>query len=75
MRRWIEAFDKPADIELYYNEYDNENSFQEIMNFKENRWHNYEVPYIRYYREGKYLCDSNYVSPEGFLKLFGSPSG
>jgi len=41
--------------------------FDEFMNFKETTYENREIPYVRYYKDGKYSSCSNYVSLEGFL--------
>ena len=58
------------DVKLYYVEYDIErwekldnNAF---MNFKENTYKNREIPYVRYYRNGVFSRDSNYISLDGF---------
>ena len=56
-------------FELLYNRVD---YFEAFMRFKETRWRNYEVPYVRYYRDGKLVGESNYVGPERFLDYFRS---
>jgi hypothetical protein len=59
-------------FELLYNRVD---YFEAFMRFKETRWRNYEVPYVRYYRGGRLVGESNYVGPEGFLRFFrGAPA-
>ena len=54
-------------FELLYNKVD---YFEAFMRFKETRWRNYEIPYLRYYRGGKLVGESNYVGPERFLDYF-----
>ncbi len=54
-------------FELLYNRVD---YFEAFMRFKETRWRNYEVPYVRYYRGGRLVGESNYVGAEGFLGFF-----
>jgi hypothetical protein len=52
---------------INYIEYDLAPFFEKLMNFKEERFGNREIPYIRYYLDGKLAAESNYVSLEGFL--------
>ena len=56
---------------LYYVEYDAEpwESLEHgaFMAFKENTLNNREIPYVRYYRNGAYSRDSNYISLDGFI--------
>jgi len=59
-----------VDVRLYYVEYDIEpwESLENevFMHFKENTFRNWDVPYVRYYRNGVYSRASNYISLEGF---------
>lgn len=52
---------------IYYIEYDREPWFEVFMEFKENSFNNREIPYVRYYRNGKLASESNYVSLDGFI--------
>lgn len=52
-------------------EYDKEPFFEDFMNFKERHFGNYEVPYIRYYRDGALVAESNFISRQGFLDRLG----
>ena len=54
-------------LKIIYIEYDLATFFDEFMNFKETTYENREIPYVRYYKGGKYSSCSNYVSLEGFL--------
>ena len=60
-----------GNAQLYYVEYDIEPwvdlKNEAFMNFKENTFDNYEIPYVRYYRNGVFSRDSNYISKDGFL--------
>ncbi|MDL2229591.1 hypothetical protein LJC14_04995 [Treponema sp. OttesenSCG-928-L16] len=56
---------------LFYVEYDTESWFEQFMTFKENTFNNREVPYVRYYRNGKFFRDSNFISLQGFLNRLG----
>ena len=67
-----EAMDKIyGGVRIYYVEYDIE-SWESLNNdafmvFKENTFKNRQIPYIRYYRDGAYVRDSNYISLDGFI--------
>jgi hypothetical protein len=54
-------------FELLYNRVD---YFESFMKFKETTWRNYQIPYVRYYRHGKLVGESNYVAPQAFLSYF-----
>jgi hypothetical protein len=54
-------------FELLYNRVD---YYQAFMSFKEGKWRNYLIPYVRYYREGKLCGESNYVGTGQFLSYF-----
>ena len=58
------------DIRIYYVEYDMEKwenlENEAFMTFKENTFNNREIPYVRYYCNGAYSRDSNYISLDGF---------
>jgi hypothetical protein len=73
MKSYLEEAERdgklPADIR--YIEYNLEPFFEEFMRFKEDTYNNREIPYVRYYRNGAFADESNYVSREGFLhRLF-----
>jgi len=59
-----------SDVRIYYAEYDIENweslDHDVFMSFKEQTFNNREIPYVRYYRNGAYTRDSNYISLDGF---------
>ncbi|QQO11053.1 hypothetical protein [Breznakiella homolactica] len=61
----------PRGAAIYYIEYDKEPWFDEFMAFKENTYNNREIPYVRYYRNGAYHRDSNYIAVQGFLSRLG----
>ena len=55
---------------IYYVEYDIEPweslDHEAFMSFKEKTFNNREIPYVRYYKNGVYSRDSNYISLDGF---------
>jgi len=58
-------------INIVYIEYDQCPFFDEFMAFKENTYDNREIPYVRYYIDGKCGSFSNFVSLDGFLQRLG----
>jgi len=58
------------DVKIYYVEYDIESwgnlDHEAFMTFKENTYKNWDIPYVRYYRNGVFSRDSNYISLDGF---------
>jgi hypothetical protein len=59
-----------ADVKIYYVEYDIEEwkklENEAFMTFKENTFNNREIPYVRYYKNGAFSRDGNYISLDGF---------
>ena len=69
IREWVYTLDRNFDLyELVYNLVP---WFSEFRSFKEGRWKNGLIPYVRYYRNGKLFAESNYVSQEEFLRNLG----
>lgn len=74
--RELEENGQPADRELTVFElvYDEVSYFDEFRDFKEAIWQNYQIPYIRYYIDGAFVDESNYVPRAAFLSRL-SPQG
>ena len=66
-----------GEVRFYYAEYDVENweslEHDAFMSFKEHTFNNREIPYVRYYRNGVYTRDSNYISLDGFKSRLTEP--
>ena len=62
MSRWLGDFSDRAVI--YVLVYNVRPDFQRIMEFKEQTFGNFEVPYLRYYRQGELLLAANWL-PKG----------
>jgi hypothetical protein len=78
MKAYLPQVEEPAgaeEIKIYYAEYDIEKwdslDHEAFMSFKENTFRNREIPYVRYYRNGEYYRDSNYISLAGFKERLG----
>ena len=53
--------DGPEDIDItiFTYEYDRSPFFHDFMNFKETTYRNWEVPYVRLYKDGSFIGDGN----------------
>ena len=40
------------------------------MNFKENTWKNELIPYLRYYKKGEFIKDTNHLPFQRLIKTF-----
>jgi len=54
-------------VDMYVLEYDKESWYEEFLAFKEDTLGNREVPYIRFYREGKFVGETNFIPSQGFI--------
>jgi hypothetical protein len=70
MRSWLESALSEAGAKAFYVEYDNEPFFERFMAWKEDMLGNRSVPYVRYYRDGALVAESNYISKNGFVSHF-----
>lgn len=71
MRRYLQRLDEPG-LVLRWIEYDQEPLFAEILQLKEDVFQNRLIPYVRYYRGGELVNESNLVLfPGRFLAQFG----
>ncbi len=59
---------KPA-VFVYHLVYDTLPFFNRFLVWKENTFKNYDIPYVRYYQEGKFVGESNFVDFQGFKSL------
>ena len=71
MRRYLKKIE-PDEAAVFYVEYDKEPFFEEFRTFKETVFESNQVPYIRFYRDGKFITERNSIfSKRRFLKKFG----
>ena len=70
MNDYLEELSRePLDIDVYEVLYNKEKYYHDFMNFKEEVFKNNYIPYIRFYINGKFTAESNYISKKNFLKL------
>ena len=79
MERWMHDLEDDESssavaIDVYQLLYNRKDYFQQFLRFKENVWQNRTIPYVRYYRNRRFVRDSNYVTREEFLAAFSSES-
>jgi len=70
MRSWLDAALETAGAKAFFVEYDEEAFFEPFMAWKEDVLGNRSVPYVRYYRGGALVAESNYISRDGFVANF-----
>jgi hypothetical protein len=69
MRSYLSALPDSGGAEIFWVEYDLEDFFEDFMRFKEDVFGNDLVPYVRYYRGGAPVAQSNFIDKGGFLRL------
>lgn len=69
MKGWLEDM-KEEGINVFHISYNRKPYFREFMMVKESQFGNGLVPYVRYYINGQFLSDSNFISRELFLSRF-----
>ena len=75
MDAYLEEFgprNPELEVTVFQLEYNRVDYFQEFLRFKEQVLGNAVIPYVRYYRGGTLVGESNYVGAEGFLDFFRS---
>lgn len=69
MRKWLRSADKEG-ISVFYLCYNRKPYFNQFMSVKENLWNNHSVPYLRCYKEGKFITETNYIGKKTFFGIF-----
>lgn len=69
MKSWIYNFETELEIDIYELEYNKESYFKKFMKFKESIFQNYDVPYLRYYKDGKLIAQTNYINKNSVLEI------
>ncbi|MDC7219173.1 MAG: hypothetical protein PQJ59_04480 [Spirochaetales bacterium] len=69
MSLWLKKMDE--EVKIYFVEYEKRDIYRSFMTFKESVYGNDQVPYIRFYVDGKLTGASNYCNKEFFLEKLG----
>ena len=72
MERWVYDIPTDEDIDVYELEYNKTEYFDEFMSFKENVWDNFNVPYLRFYKAGVCVEQTNYISQMQLKQMLGT---
>jgi hypothetical protein len=75
MNRYLDSLAKDKsltdkDIAVWQFVYDGTDYFQKFRTFKEEILGNDRVPYVRFYRDGTFVSDSNFLGKLDFLRQF-----
>jgi len=72
MKRFLndEANNQTIEITAFVVEYNKRSFFNKFMKIKEDIWGNDQIPYVRYYKNGKYTGDSNFIWKDLFFNKF-----
>jgi hypothetical protein len=74
MRSYLAIAGEVPGREVFWVEYDQEPFYERFMAFKEESWGNREIPYVRYYRDGRLVRESNYVDAATFGRFMAGTS-
>lgn len=69
MKRYLSTF-PASETAVFFIEYNLETRANEYMRAKETVFGNDLIPYVRYYKNGVFVGDSNFVFREDFLNFF-----
>jgi hypothetical protein len=72
MKSWIYGLKIDEDIEIYEFEYNKVDYFNDFMNFKENQWGNENIPYLRFYKDGVLIEETNFIDEQRVMDLIGN---
>ena len=72
MRGYLEGAALPPDCAVFAFEYDGTAIFEEFLAFKEGKFGNDQIPYVRYYRSGSLSSTGNYAGEAEFLSKLGA---
>lgn len=72
LNRMLKSTEDPTtpDVSIHVFIYDRSDIFREFLTFKETAWQNRQIPYIRYYQQGRLVAESNFVTEKAFFKFF-----
>jgi len=69
MKSWIYGLEIDEDVEVYEFEYNKVDYFNEFMSFKEEQWGNENIPYLRFYKDGVLIEETNFIDEERVIDI------
>lgn len=72
LKRELDANEKNsgADIAIFICMYNQSSMYEPFMKFKETIWQNELIPYLRYYKKGNFIKDSNHLPFQRITRIF-----
>ena len=72
LNRELNANEQNSDIDLtvFICTYNESSLYEDFMNFKENEWKNELIPYLRYYKNGSFIKDTNHLPFQRIMNVF-----
>ncbi len=58
-----------AEASIFVLLYNRHRQFRQILDFKENRFHNDVIPYLRYYSDGELVAESAFLRRDAFAAM------
>ena len=59
-----------VDLTVFICKYNESPLYEEFMNFKEKEWKNELIPYLRYYKNGSFIKDTNHLPFQRIMNVF-----
>ncbi|MEI0581349.1 hypothetical protein [Brachyspira pilosicoli] len=72
LKRELNANEQNSDVDLtiFICIYNQSGLYEDFMNFKENEWKNELIPYLRYYKNGNFIKDTNHLPFQRIMNVF-----
>ena len=72
MQTWLyDSNDIKKDVDIYQLGYNTTDYSEKFQTFKEEQLGNSEIPYLRFYRNGALIEETNYISKDRFMEIIG----
>jgi hypothetical protein len=72
MNRWIYSLKSDKSIEIFELVYNKTDYYRDFMKFKESTFDNHSVPYLRFYKNGKLVNETNYINMQRFQEILNN---
>ncbi|MHB8061018.1 MAG: hypothetical protein ACYDG2_00065 [Ruminiclostridium sp.] len=69
MKSWIYGLNIDQKVDVYELEYNKVDYFDDFMSFKEEQWGNENIPYLRFYKDGVLIEETNFIDEERFVDI------
>lgn len=69
MSQWLRELTLPDEASVFVYIYNLDVHFRSFLALKEGTWKNSLIPYIRFYKNGQLVAETNYLSKEEFIRM------